>query len=97
MAFMVNLYGRNSGKGFLTLPQNMVIVIQPISKKSNYGKKANSVGLEFKRNDKIIAAFIQEKESIRIVIKNTESGKMQLILTALALSLANRSNETRIL
>jgi hypothetical protein len=97
MAFMVSVDGRNSGKGFLTLPRNMVIVIQPISKKSNYGKKPYSVGLEFKRDGKIIGAFIQEKESIRIAIKTNESEKMQLVLTALALSLANRSNEIRIL
>jgi hypothetical protein len=97
MTFMVSVDGRNSGKGFLSLPRNMVIVIQPISKKSNYGKKAYSVGLEFKRNGKIIGAFIQEKESIRIAIKNNESGKMQLVLTVLALSLANRNNEIRIL
>ena len=97
MTFMVSVNGRNSGRGFLTLPQNRVIVIQPISKKSNYGKKAYSVGLEFKRDGKIIGAFIQEKESIRIAIKNNESEKMQLVLTALALSLANRSNEIRIL
>jgi hypothetical protein len=97
MTFMVDVGGKRPGKGFLTLPDNGIITIEPISKRSTYGKRAYRVGLEFKRNGKAIGGFIQAGEMIEVVLKQDETERMKLVLSALAVSLVNRSNEIRIL
>jgi hypothetical protein len=97
MSFTVDVGGKGPGKGFLTLPENGIITIEPINKKSTYGKTAYGVGLEFKRNGQTIGGFKQIGELIEVVLKKGETEKMKLILSALAVALVNRSNEIRIL
>jgi hypothetical protein len=97
MNFMVDVGGKRPGKGFLTLSDNGIITIEPISKRSTYGKKPYGVGLEFKRNGKAIGGFIQAGEMIEVVLKRDETEKLKLILSVLAISLVNRSNAIRIL
>ena len=84
------------GTGSLNLTLGLV-TIRPINKKSKYGKLPYGVGLEFILDKKVIGSFIQQNESITIVLKNELSEKNKMILTAVAVCLMNKSNTVRII
>ena len=92
--FEVNI--TKGGTGSLNLTAGLV-TIRPINKKSSYGKLPYGVGLEFVLDKKVIGSFIQQNESITIVLKNELTEKNKMILTAVAVCLMNKSNMIRVL
>ena len=92
--FEVNVAKGGTGSLNLTLG---LVTIRPINKNSKYGKLPYGVGLEFIMDKKVIGSFIQQNESITIVLKNELSEKNKMILTAVAVCLMNKSNMVRII
>jgi hypothetical protein len=97
MNFEVNRMGRLRGYGFFRISDDQIIRIKPIGKKTNYGKRAYGVGLDFTMDGKTIGGFIQRKGVITVAVKKGLEDNVELLLTALSLALINRSNEIIIL
>lgn len=95
--FEVSRMGRLRGYGFFRLSDDETIRIEPIGRKTNYGKKAYGVGLDYTMNGKTIGGFIQRKGEMTVVLKKGLDDNLGLLLTALSLALINRSNEIIIL
>ena len=91
--FQVNIMGKKRGQGFFRLSENEIVSIRPITKKTTYGKQTYAVGLEFTLDNKVIGSFIQANGLLRIAMKKSFDDKHRMLLTALCLSLMNKTNE----
>jgi len=91
--FQVNIMGKKRGHGFFRLSENEIVSIRPIQKNTSYGRQTYAVGLEFTLDNKVIGSFIQANGLLRIAMKKSFDEKQRLLLTALCLSLMNKTNE----
>lgn len=91
--FQVSIMGKKRGQGFFRLSENEIVSIRPISKKTSYGKQTYAVGLEFTLDNKVIGSFIQANGLLRIAMKKSFDEKQRMLMTALCLSLMNKTNE----
>jgi hypothetical protein len=91
--FQVNILGKKRGHGFFRLSETEIVSIRPIQKNTSYGSQTYAVGLEFTLDNKVVGSFIQANGLLRIAMKNSFNEKQKLLLTALCLSLMNKTNE----